>query len=108
MAKRNFDRIDSLASKSGTSPCILSPMPSLSKTKEAIARGNQERPVWILTKKHLMKWNVNLDRGEECEFNQDITKIVTDAIFDGAEGNRTSLDIELFDVSINTSSVRLS
>ena len=28
---------------------------------------------------------------------------MTDDIFDGTEGNRTSLDIELFDVSINTS-----
>ena len=37
----------------------------LSKTKEAIARGGQERPVWVLTKKHLMKWNVNLEGGEE-------------------------------------------
>ena len=45
----------------------------LSKMKEAIARGNQERPVWILTKKHLMKWNVNLEGGEECEFNRDTT-----------------------------------
>ena len=38
----------------------------------------------------------------QCEFNQDVTEIVTDAIFDGAEGNRTSLDIELLDVSIDT------
>ena len=55
-----------------------------------------------------MKWNVNLESGEECEFNQDITKIMTDTMFDSTEGNRTSLDIELFDVSINTSGVRLS
>jgi nuclear pore complex protein Nup133 len=33
-------------------------------TKNALARGSDDRPLWVLTSKNLMKWNLNLEGGE--------------------------------------------
>jgi nuclear pore complex protein Nup133 len=39
------------------------------KAKELIVHGGEERPVWVLTSKNLMKWNVNLEGGEQVCYN---------------------------------------
>lgn len=36
-----------------------------SKVKNAVARGYEERPLWVLTSKNLMKWSINLGGGEK-------------------------------------------
>lgn len=36
-----------------------------SRTKPALARGYEERPLWVLTSRSLMKWTVNMEGGEK-------------------------------------------
>ena len=35
------------------------------KTKNAVPRGYEKRPLWVLTSKSLMKWDINLGGGEK-------------------------------------------
>jgi nuclear pore complex protein Nup133 len=41
---------------------------SFTNTRAAIAHGYEERPVWVLTNRNLMKWTVNLGGGEKVLF----------------------------------------
>lgn len=52
---------------SGDIIAVVSPSfdQGLTRVRTAMARGYEERPVWVLTNRSLMKWQVNLGGGEK-------------------------------------------
>ncbi|KIJ44042.1 hypothetical protein M422DRAFT_30592 [Sphaerobolus stellatus SS14] len=72
------------------------------KSKHAGVLRSEQKPVWVLTNRNIMQWNVGMAGGEECIHNYEIRDVIGEAILQGKQGNMSSLDLELLDVALDS------